>query len=102
MKNPLIGKWIENEDMPYPGLCFVFNEDGTFDATYDAMAIVSGGTWSAEGNQIDMDQTHHTFELLGKFVGLFEIEGDQLKMALVTESNERPETLELATHYTRG
>ena len=32
--NPLIGKWTQPAGQPYPGLFFVFNEDGSFRAEF--------------------------------------------------------------------
>lgn len=105
MKEQLIGKWIQNEGQEYPGLWFNFKEDGSFEAEYQAMGIESHGTYTVDGNKLDMDQTYHTFGFVGEMIGLFAIEGDQLIMAMVTEDQARPESLEKpthTTHYTRG
>lgn len=91
----IIGKWTQGEDQAYPGLWFEFKEDGTFRAEFDAMGIVSGGTYTINNDQIDMDQTEHTFGLLGKFRGIFAIEEDLLKMA-VAMSAEHPRPADLS------
>ncbi len=41
-----------------------------------------------------MDQTQHTFGILGKFYGRYAIEGDTLTMTLSDPGSPRPETLE--------
>ncbi len=102
MREKLIGKWIQNEGQEYPGLWFEFKEDGSFVAGYEAMGIESGGTWSVEGNQIEMDQTHHTFGLIGKVAGLYAIEADQLMLAVVSIDQPRVESFDHASQYTRA
>ena len=102
MNEKLIGKWIQNADQEYPGLWFDFKADGSFVAGYEALGIESGGTWSVDENKIEMDQTYHTFGLLGKVAGIFAIEGDQLLMAVVGADQKPPETLDKATRYTRA
>ena len=69
MDQNILGKWVQIEGQPYPGLYFQFAEDGTFEAIYDAMRIVSSGVWQAQDGIIDMDQQEHTFGLVGKFEG---------------------------------
>ena len=101
MKEAIIGKWSQNEGQDYPGLWFDFKEDGSFKAGYEAMGIESGGTWTAEGNKIDIDQTYHTFGFIGKTIGIFEIEGDQLKLEMVSEEVGRPETFGAPLLYTK-
>ncbi len=78
----LIGKWVQKEGQPFAGLWFEFSEDGKFEAQYESMGIVSGGTYQANGNEITMQQTEHTLGLVGEFEGLFEINGSELRMAL--------------------
>ncbi len=100
MNNLILGKWTQTATQPYPGLFFLFKEDGTFEAYYEAMGIASSGTWSTEEDLIDMDQTVHTFGLVGKYHGRFEIDGDLLKMNLVpVGEKERPENLTNAVVY---
>lgn len=96
----LIGKWTQGLDQPYPGLWFEFKTDGTFHAEYDAYGIVSGGTYTVAGDHIDMDQTTHTFGLIGKFEGLFAIEDDILKLAMAEgPDHPRPQDLTNARMY---
>jgi hypothetical protein len=100
MTNPILGKWTQTASQPYPGLFFIFKEDGSFEAVYETMGITSSGTWSTEGDKIDMDQTEHTFGLVGKFIGRFEIDGDLLIMNLVpADEYSRIENLTGAVVY---
>lgn len=96
----IIGKWVQIEGQPYEGLWFEFKPDGTFEAQYDAMGIISSGIYETAGEKIDMQQTAHTFGLVGEFKGIFAIEDDILKLAIATSAgHERPETLESAREY---
>lgn len=100
MDEALIGKWIEADDQSYPGLTFEFFPDGAFEANYDGLAITSGGTYTTHGNEIDMNQTHHNFGLVGKFHGLFQVNGNELRMILVaTGEHDRPADLTGAVIY---
>lgn len=78
----IIGKWVQREGQPYAGLWFEFHEDGTYRAEYQEMAIISGGSYSISGNEIDMEQTTHSLGMTGTFAGLFEISGNILKLSL--------------------
>ena len=99
----IIGKWVQAEGQPYEGLWFEFQPDGTFRAEYDPMGIISSGTYKVDGILIDMDQTAHTFGLVGEFKGRYDIEGDTLKMSLAsTPEGERPEDLSNARLYKRA
>lgn len=96
----IIGKWAQIEGQPYPGLAFSFFEDGHFEAEYDAMGITSSGTYSINRNQIEMDQTQHSFGLVGLFYGCFEINENLLKLNVVAAlGNERPNDLAGAVIY---
>ncbi|MEE4194947.1 MAG: hypothetical protein V2J07_07100 [Anaerolineae bacterium] len=96
----IIGKWTQIEGQAYAGLWFNFKEDGTFDAEYAPLGVVSSGTYEIDGNQIDMDQKKHTFGLLGHFRGIYEIDGDELKLALASGAGqERPTDLTGARIY---
>ena len=100
MTNPVLGKWTQTASQPYPGLFFLFKQDGSFEAIYEEMGITSSGTWSTNADEIDMDQTEHTFGLVGKFVGRFVVDGNLLKMNLVpVGEKERPENLIGAVVY---
>lgn len=100
MEQTIIGKWSQIEGQPYPGLYFQFMEDGTFEARYDALGIVSNGTWKVEQDKIDMDQQKHTFGLVGKYEGTYKIDGDLLRMNLVAAGEHaRPEDLDKAVIY---
>ena len=100
MEQEVLGKWTQIEGQPYPGLYFLFHEDFTFEARYDELGIVSSGTWQAGEGKIDMDQKKHTFGLVGKYEGLYEIEGDMLRMNLVAAGeHERPTDLENSVLY---
>jgi len=97
--NPLIGKWKQPEGQAYAGLFFDFKADGTFDSQYPEMGITSSGTYEVEGDVIHMDQTSHTFGLLGKFSGRFAIEGETLKLLFGDPGEPAPEDLSKARLY---
>lgn len=100
MESTIIGKWSQIEGQPYPGLFFNFLEDGTFEARYDALGIVSSGTWQTQEDKIDMDQQKHTFGLIGRYQGIFEIVDDLLRMTLVAVGDhERPVDLQNSVIY---
>ncbi|NLB71280.1 MAG: hypothetical protein GX797_04660 [Chloroflexi bacterium] len=100
MEQSILGKWTQTEGQPYPGLYFEFLENGTFEARYDALGIVSSGTWQVSEDKIDMDQQKHTFGLVGKYEGLYQIDNDLLHMSLVAAGeHERPGNLEKAVIY---
>ena len=99
----LIGKWIQKEGQPYAGLWFEFGEDGRFEAQYEPMGIVSGGTYLVEGSEITMQQSEHTLGFVGEFKGLFEINGPELKMALAAgPGQDRPADLSDARVYIKA
>lgn len=99
----ILGKWVQIEGQAYEGLWFEFHADGTFDAQYDPMGITSGGTYQIDGDLIDMDQTEHTFGMVGAFKGRYDIEDDNLKMALSsTPGGNRPEDLSNARLYKKA
>ena len=96
----IIGKWVQVEGQAYAGLWFDFKVDGTFTAEYAPLGVVSGGTYEIDGDKIDMDQKKHTFGILGHFRGIYEIEGNELKMALAGGAGqERPTDYEGARIY---
>ena len=98
--NKIVGKWIQKPGQPYAGLWFKFKEDGTFEARYEPMGIISSGTYQVEGNQIDVDQSDHTLGFIGEFKGLYEIDGIELKMSLAASADqERPDDLSEARLY---
>mgnify|MGYP001030113797 FL=1 len=92
--NEILGKWQQPQGQPFPGLWFEFRADGTFLAALEEMGVTSSGTYHAEEGMIDMDQTQHTFGILGKFYGRYAVEGDTLTMTLGDPGSARPETLE--------
>jgi hypothetical protein len=90
----ILGKWQQPQGQPFPGLWFEFHRDGTFQAALEEMGVTSSGTYHAENGLIDLDQTQHTFGILGKFSGLYSIEGNTLTMTLGDPGAPRPDTLE--------
>lgn len=90
----IIGKWQQPDGQPFPGLWFEFQSDGTFTAALEEMGITSSGTYHAEGGLIDMDQTQHTLNLLGKFQGLYAIDSNTLTMTLGDPGGARPDSLD--------
>lgn len=97
--DPIIGKWQQPAGQPYPGLWFQFNEDGSFAAEFVEMGIKSSGSYNVSGELIEMDQTAHSFGIIGKFNGRFEIRNDVLKMALGNPGEAAPDNLEKARTY---
>jgi len=101
MMNSISGKWEQPAGQPFPGLWFEFHADGTFHAEFTEMGIVSGGTYTTAGTHINMDQTAHTLGMVGKFAGLYTIEGDTLRLALGGPGEPRPTDLSDARLYRR-
>lgn len=97
------GKWVQIEGQAYAGLWFQFNTDGTFEAQYEPMGIVSSGKFDIDGNEINMQQTTHTLGMVGEFKGLFKIEDDELRMSLASSpGGTRPEDLSNARIYRKN
>jgi len=101
MTQSIIGKWVQIEGQAYAGLWFEFQDDGTFDAEYAPLGVVSSGTYTIDGDGlITIQQKIHTFGLLGEFLGIFAIEGNELKMALSSAAGQaRPTDLSDARIY---
>ncbi len=99
--NAIQGKWQQPAGQPYAGLWFQFNDDGTFFGEFSDMGITSSGTYQVSGDLIEMNQTKHTFGIIGIFKGRFQIENDELKMALSNPGEEAPLNLEKARIYLR-
>jgi hypothetical protein len=95
----IIGKWQQPAGQPFPGLWFQFNEDGTFRAEFPEMGITSGGTYTLSASEIDLDQTQHSFGMVGKFKGLWLVEGGILKMSNGQANEARPKDLSGARFY---
>lgn len=98
-KNPILGTWKQPEGQPYAGLIFQFNEDGTFQAVYSEMGVFSAGTFIVSKDLIYLDQTQHTFGLLGKFEGRFKIDSDSLQMLLGNAGEKVPDDFSKARLY---
>ncbi|MBN1262567.1 MAG: hypothetical protein JXB35_17935 [Anaerolineae bacterium] len=90
----ILGKWQQPEGQPFPGLWFEFKVDGTFQAVLESMGVTSEGSYTTHNGEIDMEQTEHTFGLVGKFEGRYVIEGDTLIMTLSDLGEPRPGSLE--------
>ena len=97
--NPLDGKWQQPEGQGYPGLFFIFKEDGTFESEYPEMGIKSSGKYAVKDDLIFMEQNQHTLGLVGKFEGRFALEGDQLKMVFGNPGEPAPQDLSKARLY---
>ena len=98
----LVGKWVQIEGQPYEGLWFRFNNDGTFEAQYEPMGIVSSGIYETDGDEITMQQSSHTLGMVGEFKGLYQIEDGKLKMTLAPgPGKDRPEDLTDARVYNK-
>ena len=102
MMSEIFGKWTQIEGQPFSGLQFVFLEDGTFKGIYNAMNITSAGTYEIDGQNINLNQKTHTFSMVGKFDGIFEIEDGLMKLALPEGPNgPRPSDFSFARQYTK-
>jgi len=99
--NPIIGKWQQPEGQPYAGLWFAFNQDGTFQAVYSEMGVTSSGTFIVSADQLYLDQTQHSFGLIGKFEGRFKIDSASLMMSLGDAGEKAPADLSKARLYLR-
>ncbi len=99
MTESIIGKWQQTEGQPYPGLWFLFNEDGSFQADFSEMGITSSGTYTTQGDLIFMDQKQHTLGLVGKFEGRYAVDAGTLKMALGNPGEKAPEDFSKARFY---
>lgn len=99
MAESIIGKWQQAEGQPYPGLWFLFNKDGRFQAEFSEMGITSSGSFTTEGDLIFMDQTQHTLGLVGKFEGRFAVDAGTLKMALGNPGEKAPADFSKARFY---
>lgn len=97
--NPLLGKWKQPEGQAYSGLTFNFKDDGTFESEYPDMGITSSGTYHVEGDLIYMDQDKHTFGLLGKFTGRFEVSGETLRLGFGNPGDPAPADVSQARLY---
>lgn len=95
----ILGKWQQPAGQAFPGLWFRFNADGTFRAEYEEMGVDSSGTYTLDGEKIDMDQTAHSFGMIGKFLGLWKVEGETLYMAVGQTNGARPIDLSGARIY---
>lgn len=96
----ILGKWVQVEGQPFAGLYFEFFEDGTFKGIYNAMSIVSSGTYEIQGNEITINQDKHTFSMIGRFDGIFEINDGKMKLALTEAPNgPRPTDFSFAREY---
>ncbi|MBA3073232.1 MAG: hypothetical protein FP831_06530 [Anaerolineae bacterium] len=97
--NPIIGKWQQPVGQPYAGLWFEFNLDGTFQAVYTEMGVTSAGTFIVSEDQIYLDQTQHSFGLIGKFEGRFKIDSASLLMSRGNAGEKAPVDLSKARLY---
>jgi hypothetical protein len=97
----IIGKWVLKEGM-LKGLWFEFKEDGTYYSELPRLVkIIASGTYEiSEGGLIDTDQTKHTMNLIGKFAGRYQIEGDIMKLIFGSvPGGPRPDDLSEAKSY---
>lgn len=99
VENPILGKWQQTKGQPYEGLWFEFFEDGSFKAAYPEMSVTSSGHYSLSADLLNLDQTQHSFGLVGVFQGRFKIEADALWLALSESGEKAPEDLSKARHY---
>lgn len=101
MDKELLGKWAQIKGQPYPGLWFVFQADGMYEAFFEEMSLESKGTYIAQDGIIDMDQAEHTFGLTGRFKGRYAIKDNLLRMVIRKPGEARPDDLSDARIYKR-
>lgn len=83
----IVGKW-EITVGALAGFSYHFDASGKFQASLPAYNIKSSGTYqtneSVTPHELDLNVTEHTYGDAGKgtLLGIFEIEGDMLKMKL--------------------
>lgn len=84
LKQSIIGKWEVPAGQEYAGLQFDYKADGSFKANFPAMGITSGGTWTLNGDELDMNQTEHSMGWVGLFRARIEIsaDGNTMKVAV--------------------
>jgi len=64
------------------------------------MSISSSGVYKTDGALIEMNQTQHSFGLVGLFIGRYQVEGRRLLLNVVASgSQERPADLTGAVIY---
>ena len=97
--NPLIGKWQQPAGQPYAGHWLEFNLDGTFQTVYSEMGVTSSGTYIVSEDHVYLDQTQHTFCLLGKYEGRFRIDSASLLLSLNNICDKPPVDLSQARLY---
>ena len=98
----VVGRWVQTAGQPFEGLWFDFKEDRTFIAEYEPMGITSSGTYETNGDQIIINQTQHTLDLIGEFKGRIAIKDNRLLMALAASpGGAPPEDLSEARIYTK-
>jgi hypothetical protein len=84
LKQAILGKWEVPQGQEYAGLQFHYHADGSFRADFPSMGVTSGGTWTLQGNELDMEQTQHSMGWVGLFRALVEIaeDGQTMKVAV--------------------
>ncbi|HCS40054.1 MAG: hypothetical protein ACYDH2_01865 [Anaerolineaceae bacterium] len=97
--NPIIGKWQQPAGQPYAGQWLEFNLDGTFQTVYSELGVTSSGTYIVSDDHIYLNQTQHSFCLLGKFEGRFRIDSSSLLLSLRNTFDKTPVDLSKARLY---
>lgn len=99
LKQAILGKWEVPQGQEYAGLQFHYHADGSFQADFPSMGVTSGGTWTLQGNELDMEQTQHSMGWVGLFRALVEIAGDEQTMKVAVSAGPgQPRPADFSKH----
>ena len=85
----LIGTWAQIEGQPYPGLAFTFTRTHIFCRLRNDEHHFQG-TYTTDGELIELNQTQHSFGLIGLFVGRYQSGSTRLLLNVVASGSRTP------------
>lgn len=107
VNSKIIGKWKVTVGA-LAGFSYEFRKNGTFNADFPTYNVKSAGAFQVDESvvphKIDLDVTEHTYgdTAKGKLLGIFELEGDMLKMKLNEPGKERWEDPNAYFYYQKS